>query len=524
VEVQEAINVTDRIIKSMLDDIKSYYPPMYQELLKDKKVREATSSEMSSDPQESFEGWLSLSVSNGRFYSFTNSELKTIRDAVRSVTLASEICKNVLFHCKNHLVGEGLQLVITAVENGEDPTLIKDANDKTIETMKTNWRLFTQLNDFDSRMLNFVERSRRDGEAFFRFFDTTAKLGAPTIRFIGPEYIKSTDPDAPFGILFDPNDAETAKKYFYDPTNSTAVPGKNDKEKGLPPEDIIHYKRNVDMEAPRGIPDFWPVMTNIRRAEKLLTNISVLTTIQSAIALVRRHENANQSQVKNLINRQSDGVTRTDSNTGKTISGRKLQPGTVLDAPKGIEYDFPAHNINVEGFIAVVDKELAHIAANFVQPVEWLLAKEPAEPLSPGSPTMANFRTEQAQLFNVATKIFWKVQEMMGVDPVTNKQLYDIEFSGPILAIGKALDDARVQQILVELGGTSPQLVAARYGNNWRTVRKQTLEHIKTLTPGEAPPGSVGAAVTANDPKNDGMTKADGKVKKDGSTGGNNNM
>ena len=522
-QVEEAIKESDRIIKVMLDDVKTYYPPLYAELLKDKKVAEATASETSSDPAESFDGWLPLTVSNGRYYSYSSSELKTIRDTVRAVTICSEICKNVLYHCKNHLVGEGLTLTITATEDGEDPTTIKDANDSTIKTMKQNWRLFTQVNDFDTRMLNFVDRSRRDGEAFFRFFDTTSKLGAPTIRFIGPEYIKSTDSDAPFGILFDPNDAETPKKYYYDPTNSTAVSGKNDKEKPIASEDIIHYKRNVDIEAPRGISDFWPVMTNIRRAEKLLTNISVLTTVQSAIALVRRHQSANQSQVKNLINKQSDGIQRTKS-SGQTITGRQLVAGTVLDAPMGVEYDFPAHAVNVEGFIAVVDKELAHIAANFVLPVEWLKAEEPTEPLSPGSPTMANFRTEQSQVMNISTKIFWKVQEMMGLDVVTNKQKYDIEFNGPILAIGKALDDMRVQQIGLECGATSPQLIAARYGNNWRTVRKQTIEHIDTLTDKESVPWSRGGTVTSNDPNNTGVNKKDGSIKKDGSTGGNNNQ
>ena len=82
-----------------------------------------------------------------------------------------------------------------------------------------------------------------------------------------------------------------------------------------------------------------------RRAEKLLRNMSVVAEIQSAIALIRKHRNSNKTAVQQFIGQQAD-ATVTQPATGNTSHFTRYAPGTILDAPGGIEYDFPAAGLD----------------------------------------------------------------------------------------------------------------------------------------------------------------------------------
>ncbi len=100
--------------------------------------------------------------------------------------------------------------------------------------------------------------------------------------------------------------------------------------------EIQHRKANVDANVRRGLPLFYPVRKNLRRAEKLLRNMSVVAEIQSAIALIRKHRQGTASGVQQFVADQADHAA------GSTRSVHRYGPGTILDAHAGIEYDFPA--------------------------------------------------------------------------------------------------------------------------------------------------------------------------------------
>ena len=85
-----------------------------------------------------------------------------------------------------------------------------------------------------------------------------------------------SDPSARFGIQTDPEDVETVLGYWIDGQLVDA-------------SEIQHRKANVDANVKRGLPLFFPVRKNLRRAEKLLRNMSVVAEIQSAIAVIRKH-------------------------------------------------------------------------------------------------------------------------------------------------------------------------------------------------------------------------------------------
>jgi hypothetical protein len=468
-------------------------------------------SERYSDSQEDFDGWLNLTLNNNsRVYDFTLDELKLIRNNARIACTTNEVAKNVIKHKRNFIVGDGLLFEVVKTD-GNDP--IESAktrrNDSKTKKLLENWRDFSQRNKLHDRLLNSVERWFRDGEFVWRLFDTAE---GPVLRFIDPEAVRGTDPKSPLGVISKPGDVESVLGIWYtDPDNKTTKIGI---------DKIILAKNNVDFETERGVSSFYPIFTNLRRLEKLLVNVSVLTQVQSAIALIRKHEVASQAQVTKFVNSLSDGVSRTDSVTRRQINGRKYRAGAIIDAPKGVSYDFPAHSVDAKKFLDVCDKELQHVADNFVLPVEWLLSSEPTDPISPGSPVVANFKTEQAEFYGYVEDLFWKVQELYGVNVESIRPKYELLISGPRLAVGKALDEARVAQILLQTGASSPQNIARTFGVDYNISRADTIAHYATLQPGEMAPGSIGATTGQ---ATDGVSKKDGGTKNDNAQGGNNN-
>ena len=376
-------------------------------------LREASNiaAERTVDPDESFVNYLPIMLGLQRNFYFTSQQQQQVRNVSRAIYVSDEIAQNCVLHHQNHVVGDGLTLKIIPKDLGTDPTKLADKlQDTNIKAMTENWEAFCYANNFTDRLLNWVERVHRDGEVFNRFFPaalTYAGKKVPAIRFIDPGYI-TPFADGTFyddsGIKFVGHDHETPKSYHYQPSEDEPTV-----DKRIPADEIIHDKRNVDIETPRGLPTFFSVITNLRRVSKNLTNVSVLTSILSSIALIRKHETASGAKIDSFLNRQSDGRTRTNAVSGRAQMSRHMDPGTVLDAPNGITYDFPAHQIQSENYIKVIHEELGHIAARFVLPVEWLLSKETVLPLTEGSPVIKNFRKEQAKLYKHVTEIFWKV-------------------------------------------------------------------------------------------------------------------
>src|SRR5262249_20780718 len=139
------------------------------------------------------------------------------------------------------------------------------------------------------------------------------------------------NPAARLGILTDRDDVETVLGMFVDGQLVDAA-------------DIQHRKANVDANVRRGLPLFYPVRKNLRRAEKLLRNMSVVAEIQSAIALIRKHRQGTVTGVQQFVASQADASVTSPG--GQTRTFRRYGPGTILDAHANIEYDFPAANID----------------------------------------------------------------------------------------------------------------------------------------------------------------------------------
>ena len=469
-------------------------------------------SENYADSDEQFDGWLNLSLNTKFGYDFTLSELTAIRKQARTTSVVNEIAKNCLMHRRNLLIGDGLIYEVLKTDKAADP--LQAARDRLKDSkakkMMENWNRFRRHNKFDLRLMDAATLSAQDGEYIFRLFKSK---DTPQVRYVDPEFLVSQGA-FDLGVQYKPGDVEDIVGYFYKAPDDTGItPIKADA--------VVHIKRNVPVHVLRGVSDFYPIFTNLRRIDKVLRNTSILTQIQSAIALIRKHENSTQAQVSRLISDKSDGQARVDAATGKAINGRKFNSGTIIDAPKGVSYDYPSMSVDPERFLKTLIREMAHVAANFVYPVEWLLCDERSEPLLPGSPTVAHWKTEQAIFYLSIEELFWKVQGMNGVDVESIREKYDLLIFGPRLSTSKAVDEARIAQILLQVGSASPQHIARTFGLDYAINRADTIAHYETLQPGEPAPGSIGAT---NGSTHDGTTSTTGNVKPDNAPGGNTNV
>ncbi len=523
----QAIEALDVKLTALLTSVvtgieQSYKSPTLLSMTKEGPNQTSTSFD---NGDENFDGWLSININNPRAFSFDLQQLKEIRDNVRALC-SNDIYHNIIKHYQNHMVGDGLVYEITKKDTGADPKdVAKEDVDPLVETMITNWEEFEVANDFNNRLLNIVERAMRDGESPLRVFDTEdgVKLRFLECSLINPTGMTQADLSdnkaysfyaQQYGVRTKKDDIETILGYYLNGASDTDQQAKSEFIKA---ESVLFIKRNTDYEFPRGLPDFWPILKNIRRVEKITQNTSVLIQIQSAIALIRKHKGGTQPKVARFVAGTSDGINRVDNTTGRAVTARKFRQGMILDTNENIDYELPSVGVKPEGFIAGATQDLTKIASRFVLPISWLLAAEPTEPLSPGSPTVQNFRTQQAWLYAYVEKLFWLVQEKKKIDVKSARLLYELTIEGPLLAVGKLIDQARVVQILQQCAAISPQSISRMFGRKYNVERANTIRHRKSLQPGEVAPGDLGNTEPG---KNNG-TDAKGKgTKADNATGG----
>ncbi len=428
------------------------------------------------DPAEPFcdsdgERWSSLgSVGGGNAKSATaavptsEQELADIREQCRVLAAVNEFAINGHENRINYIVGTGHSYRVVCKrrrwrQHGDagvgaavDQSII-DAADEVIGE-------FLETNRWYRRQQELVRRRDRDGEAFLRFFFSPD--GTTRVRFVEPAQIatprdRSDDPAATFGIQTDPADVETVLGYYVDGRLVEA-------------SEIQHRKANVDANVKRGLPLYYPVRKNLRRAEKLLRNMSVVAEIQSAIALIRKHNTGNRESVEQFVGDGAD-VTVNNPATGASSHFRRYAPGTILDAFGGIDYEFPAAGIDASQFIRVLQAELRAIAARLVMP-EFMLTSDAsnanyASTMVAEGPAVRMFERLQRDMLEDDREVMRLVvghAVNSGRLPEETLEAIEIQAIPPSLAVRDRLREVQADQILVRNGAMSVSTMAARHG------------------------------------------------------------
>ena len=383
----------------------------------------------------------------------TESQLRDVRNQCRALAAGNEFAINGHENRISYIVGSGHAYRATAKKG-------QAASEDFLRAVQAVLDEFVKTNKWHQRQQEIVRRRDRDGEAFLRLF--VAPDGTTRVRFVEPEQVgtppeAAADPSAGFGIRTDPEDVETVLGYYVDGRLVDASL-------------IQHRKANVDANVKRGVPLFYPVRANLRRAEKLLRNMSVVAEIQSAIALIRKHASGTKSTVGQFVQDEAD-ATVTHPGTGRASHFRRYGPGTILDAFAGTDYDFPASGINAASFVAVLQAELRAIASRLVMP-EFMLTSDAsnanyASTMVAEGPAVKMFQRLQHEMIEDDLEVMWcAVRAAVDAGRLAPEALTAVDIQGvpPTLAVRDRLKEAQADRILLAAGAMSPQTMAVRHG------------------------------------------------------------
>jgi capsid protein len=385
---------------------------------------------------------------------FTDEQqLAEIRGQCRALAAGNEFAINGHENRISYIVGSG-HVYRAVARKG------RTAAESLLNGVQAVLDEFARINHWHKRQQEIVLRKDRDGECFLRLFP--AQDGTTRLRFVEPDQVAApadrvNDPAAGFGVVTDPSDVETVLGYWID-------------GRWIDADEIQHRKANVDANVKRGLPLFYPVRKNLRRAEKLLRNMSVVSEIQSAIAIIRKHSAATNAGLEQFVANQAD-LSVTSQATGRTSHFRRFAPGTILDALSGTEYEFPAAGIDAGRYVAVLQAELRAIASRLVMP-EFMLSSDASN---------ANYSSTMVAE-GPAVKMFERLQHEMLEDDVDvmrrvvfhaveagrlpAEAITDVDIRGipPTLAVRDRLKEAQADQILVRNGAMSVETMAMRNG------------------------------------------------------------
>ena len=301
--------------------------------------------------------WLPVGATGGKGadHVLDEASLRLIRDECRLLASVNEFAICGHENRISYIVGTGHGYTVEAKPG-------KKVADKRKEKIQAEIDEFIDASKWHQRQQEIVRRKDRDGECFLRFFPGDVLR----VRFVEPGLVATPTeasgvPNHRFGIITDPVDVETVEGYYVDGQLVAAA-------------EIQHRKLGVDANVLRGIPLFYPVRKNLKRAEKLLRNMSVVAEIQSAIAMIRKHKQATQATVEALISANADASTY-NSASGKTTNYRQYAAGTIMDVNQGTEYEFPTSGIDAGKYVLVLQAELRAVASRLVMP-EFMLTSD----------------------------------------------------------------------------------------------------------------------------------------------------
>jgi len=383
----------------------------------------------------------------------TEQQLREIRAQCRALAVTNEFAINGHENRISYIVGSGHSYRASAKPG-------REAGDELVRDVQDVLNQFLKENKWHKRQQEIVRRRDRDGEAFLRFFVTPE--GSTQMRFVEPDEIttpteRADDPSASFGIQTDADDVETVLGYY--------VGGQ-----WVDAAEIQHRKANVDANVKRGLPLFYPVRKNLRRAEKLLRNMSVVAEIQSAIAIIRKHAAGTKGTIEQFVSDQAD-VSVTSQTTGRTSHFRRYAPGTILDAFAGTDYQFPAATLDASRYVAVLQAELRAIASRLVMP-EFMLSSDAsnanyASTMVAEGPAVKMFQRLQHDMIEEDLEVMWHVVTaavQSGRLPAEALTTIDIQAIPPTLAVRDRLKEAQADQILVRNKAMSTQTMSIRHG------------------------------------------------------------
>ncbi len=430
--------------------IKSAEDKLYLSELETKTaLLESSQSLAQEDPDES--SWRSISSMAESGKEPTSESLDEIRKKSRDLAIDNPHMRGILRNFVKYIIGKGMDFR-PMTQSKQQQTNAKEA-----------WKVFCKANKWGRREREVVKRGFRDGEIFIRFFSTSDMLD---VRFVDPELIADPDNQIKYGIKTDPNDVETAISYCVKDSinsrNSTTVDA----------SEIVHVKMDVDLNVMRGIPYLYSLHNRLRQYDTWLHDRIVLNKIRASIALLRQHSGSSPSDIHAFAESKKTDQIR-DPKTSRTIRRQRIRGGTILDAPKGVDYKFLTPNVDARDVAQDGRSILLSIAAGSGQ-AEYMVTADAsnsnyASTMVSEAPPVKDFEDWQLFFIEVFEEVWeramtWFATHRTGIR-ITKKAIKDgVHIEPPRLVSRDRLDEIKGNDILLNQRVMSPQTAAQREG------------------------------------------------------------
>jgi len=392
-------------------------------------------------------------------------ELDRARECCRILAEISEFAINILENRISYVVGTGHTYTVAAKPG-------KDVDKKTIVIAQDWLEEWMYEVDWPSRQQETRRRLDRDGEAFLRFFPQ--ENGVTELRFVEPWQVTAPTSDvcAAFGIKTAEQDVERIEAYYID-------------EKEVDASEVQHRKANVDRNVRRGMPTLWPIKDLLRRADKILTNLTAKIEIQSAISLIRQHAAGTTPAAASTFRASKAVDSRTNPLTQQPEYLGRYRPGTIIDAPAGLNYSFPPAVAGmVADAVAGLQSILRAVASRVVMP-EFMLTSDAsnanyASTMVAEGPAIKMFERLQHETKHADLKVLYRAMEhaeAIGLLPGDLSRAIEIQVGLPQIITRNKLAEVQESQALVSMGVLSPQTAAANFGLDYEQEQQNIAEH-----------------------------------------------
>jgi hypothetical protein len=422
----------------------------------------------------------------------TETQLSLFRAQARYLCSTNSYAIGLLGGLQAYVIGDGFQYrVVSKEKHGGKPSSLIPQVQAIVDE-------FCEVNQWWDWEQELFWRSREDGEYFLRYYPDN-ELQCLTVRSVEPEQVCTTGiPEGAagawsFGILTDPEDVQEIYAYNVLYLASPEEHGTDIREE-VPVEDLQHLKINVRRTIKRGLTDFcYSTYDALHLAEKLRNNLAEGAAVQAALAYIRQHESATQAQVQNFLNTQQLDFSRTNPLTGLSINYKHLEPGSVVDIPRGMQYVQPPGAGNASGFIEILHASLRGAGCRWNAP-EWLATASGADmaaytaSLTAHAPFVRTATQKQKSYKQAYTRVI-KEAIQVAIDygrlPPETFDIIDIQCEAPSIPAKSELDEAQANKIRVEGGWKSRQTVQQEEGLDPQRELQNIEEYNRRMGTGE---------------------------------------
>lgn len=278
-----------------------------------------------------------------------------------------------------------------------------------------------------------------------------------------------------------------------------------------PLKTMVYAKRNTPRNVKCGLPDFFPIASDIGREAKLSKRLSKAAILQASIAWIReRPSNQSAPGTGNIQALRGGTVNVQTPNGSQQIPVADYPDGAILDVPLGQSYKAgPMGAERNPNFLLIASYLMRRIGIRWNMP-EYMISGDAsnanfASTLVAGTPFVIAREADQQFHVGAILDMLWKVVQFyhmagrfkqFGFDFLTLKRLIAIVVTPPDVATRDPLTVAQTLKVHQDMGWSSPRTNSNKLGYDYDSEVTNGAKPLDPTGAADTAPGTPGAPGT----------------------------